>query len=122
MSFKQFLFGKESSDIMRATYVIICLSVLFFFTADLGTDFNPPENDTPTHYYSVQRPDPTRQIDYFDHAEQRFRYMDERKPSTQVRSPEPRAVRRTPRRHRLFDELMDEVKEDIRDEIIMDMD
>jgi hypothetical protein len=122
MGFNKMLFGKENKDIMKVTYILICFSILFYLTADIGTQFNTGGSDSATHYYSVPRPDPSRQIDYFDHVEQRFRYMDERKPPTQVKSPEPRVVHRKSRRHQLFDKLMDEVRDDIKDDLMMEMD
>lgn len=122
MGFNKMLFGKENSDIMKFTYILVCLSLIFLFTADMGTEFNPPDKDTPTHYYGTPRPDPSRVIDYYDHVEQRFRYMDEKKQITITPSHEPQAVYRKSRKHRLFDELTEEVKDELRDEIEMEMD
>ena len=121
MGFRKMFFGKEEKEIR----IIGALVLLIVVVTNLATVFDPPFtdplDDTPDQFYGMPRPDPNRKIDHFNHKENRFVYRDEIKLETPVRR-EPQPIRRVQRRHRLFDELMREVSDEIRDDIEMSMD
>ena len=123
MGFKKMLFGKEEKEIRIIGALVLLIAVIMNLATLFDPPFTDPINNTGDQYYGMPRPDPTRQVNHFNHKENRFVYEDEVVHEAPAKTkPQQRVILRQQRRHRLFDELMREVSDEIRDDIEMDMD
>ena len=120
MSFRRMLSNNEPKE------VTLLLGIIFIFLIAISilmedSGFTDSSMDTPTHFYNTPRPDPSREIDYFDHSTQTFKYKDERRVEP-ARQHEPRTIYRRTKQQRLMDDWVDALKDDIMDEVEMDID
>ena len=119
MSFKRMLSENSPKEVILFIILVVIFMVAISIIMEDG-DFVESSMNTSTHYYNTPRPDPSREIDYFDHEAQVFRYKDER--VIEIPRNEPRIIYHRTKQQRLMDEWVKALRDDIRDEIEMDLD
>lgn len=120
MGFRKTIFGDEPIGFKLLLGGVLLIAVIANVSTKYDAPFTPPEQNTPNQYYGMPRPEPGRQINHFNHRENRFVYEDE---IIFIPAPrQPQRVNRQQRRHRLLDELIRDISDDIRDDIEMSID
>ena len=109
---RNYLFDNNDDAFKYIAGALVALIIIGSLADYIGSDFNPPGTDTQTHYYGIPKSDPNRVVDYFDYKKMEYIYMDEKKDYGTVTPRNPVIIHRS-KRHRLIDELIDEIKADI---------